>query len=337
MTTGTISSSQGHQAAWQVDRLFDSAESIAPILDGTQARWFAFRDAERPYVRVRENLFENERFSLGVIHSSGYQTATDYEGYCGVLLPLSGSAEMAKPRGNYQAGADAFLIHAFGPTRLNMTPAGNGDFRALSFAFSQDLLKAWADVLDGEARAVQPTMSGRLDAGLAMGHRLREGLHAIAAMTEAGRAPRPDSVTAWMTERVAAMQILLAMGRGLRPAATAGLAQVRAAEDFILAHCRTAISIPDVARHLGVSLRALQAAFQKHRGYSPKWALTSARLEAAHADIMAAETGRSVTEIAMGCGFWHLSRFAGAYRDRFGALPSAHLARGFKIGRGAAM
>jgi AraC-like DNA-binding protein len=27
------------------------------------------------------------------------------------------------------------------------------------------------------------------------------------------------------------------------------------------------------------------------------------------------------------CGFWHLSRFAGAYRDRFGALPSVHLAR----------
>jgi len=34
-----------------------------------------------------------------------------------------------------------------------------------------------------------------------------------------------------------------------------------------------------------------------------------------------ATTAASVTEVALNCGFSHLSRFAACYRERFGHLP----------------
>jgi len=36
----------------------------------------------------------------------------------------------------------------------------------------------------------------------------------------------------------------------------------------------------------------------------------------------------SVTEVALSCGFNHLSKFAKSYRERFGELPSETLAQG---------
>ena len=36
----------------------------------------------------------------------------------------------------------------------------------------------------------------------------------------------------------------------------------------------------------------------------------------------AASTGESVTDIALGCGFNHLGKFAQIYRARFGETPS---------------
>ena len=52
------------------------------------------------------------------------------------------------------------------------------------------------------------------------------------------------------------------------------------------------------------------------------------RLEAVRGALLAADPGRStVADVAMRFGFWELGRFAGAYRARFGELPSATLRR----------
>jgi AraC-like DNA-binding protein len=106
-----------------------------------------------------------------------------------------------------------------------------------------------------------------------------------------------------------------------------GAARVRRAQDVMRARYSEPLTIQDVARDLGVSARALQAAFATHVGHSPRQALNSLRLDAAHEAFLSARPEDTVTQIALACGFAHLGRFARAYSDRFGEAPSATLAR----------
>ncbi|MFZ3599349.1 AraC family transcriptional regulator [Streptomyces sp. BH104] len=108
---------------------------------------------------------------------------------------------------------------------------------------------------------------------------------------------------------------------------------VRKAVDLIEAHPETLFTAGDLARAAGVSVRRLQEGFKEHLGVPPMTYLNNVRLERVHADLLAGTTG--VTASAGRWGFTHLSRFAAAYRRRFGAAPSETLARagGSTVGR----
>ncbi|WP_344124778.1 helix-turn-helix transcriptional regulator [Kocuria aegyptia] len=106
-----------------------------------------------------------------------------------------------------------------------------------------------------------------------------------------------------------------------------GSGSVRRAVAFIDAHLGEPIGLAEIAAAARMSPRGLQAAFQRERGTTPLGYLRSARLEAAHAELVAADpaTGVSVAVIAARWGFAHAGRFAAAYRDRYGRAPSATL------------
>jgi AraC-like DNA-binding protein len=54
--------------------------------------------------------------------------------------------------------------------------------------------------------------------------------------------------------------------------------------------------------------------------------LRNVRLDLARFELKQKSSGStSVTEVAMNCGFSHLSKFASAYKERFGELPSETL------------
>jgi AraC-like DNA-binding protein len=55
--------------------------------------------------------------------------------------------------------------------------------------------------------------------------------------------------------------------------------------------------------------------------------LLDIRLANLHAQLCRARGDASITDIAFDLGFTHLSRMAGAYRAKFGELPSATLRR----------
>jgi AraC-like DNA-binding protein len=46
------------------------------------------------------------------------------------------------------------------------------------------------------------------------------------------------------------------------------------------------------------------------------------RLRAVHGAILAEGNRRSITDIAMSFGFWHLGRFSGGYAALFGCVPT---------------
>ncbi len=105
------------------------------------------------------------------------------------------------------------------------------------------------------------------------------------------------------------------------PDPRASLRQVRMAEEFMAAENCRPITLHAVARAAGASPRAIQIGFQKHRRCTPLQFLQQRRLALARS-LLTAEPARTVTDVAIDCGFTHLSRFSGAYRQAFGESPS---------------
>ncbi|WIE85108.1 AraC family transcriptional regulator [Curtobacterium sp. MCPF17_021] len=103
------------------------------------------------------------------------------------------------------------------------------------------------------------------------------------------------------------------------PPATAGTRFARA-EAFLLEHAREPITVADIAEAAGLSVRGVQAAFNRHHGITPLAYLRHIRLLLAR-EQLESDNDLSVAEVARWAGFAHLGRFAGAYRDEFGELP----------------
>ncbi|TQK69163.1 MULTISPECIES: AraC family transcriptional regulator [unclassified Nocardioides] len=78
----------------------------------------------------------------------------------------------------------------------------------------------------------------------------------------------------------------------------------------------------EMAALAGTSVRRLQEAFQQWLGCTPSAYLLEIRLRRARADL-AAEPAPMVSDVAARWGFSSASRFAAAYRRRYGEAPSA--------------
>lgn len=103
--------------------------------------------------------------------------------------------------------------------------------------------------------------------------------------------------------------------------------QVRRAEEYIETHWDQPITIAGLARATAASARSIFFHFKNSRGQSPMSFLKQVRLEHARAMLETSGVGRSVTEIAVQCGFGNLGHFAGDYFKRFGERPSDTLKR----------
>ncbi|WP_323122022.1 anthranilate 1,2-dioxygenase regulatory protein AndR [Burkholderia alba] len=98
---------------------------------------------------------------------------------------------------------------------------------------------------------------------------------------------------------------------------------VRRAQDYIDTHFGQPLQLADIAQAAGAPERTLRDGFLQFRGVSPMQYLRQIRLEHARDLLRAAAPERRIADIALDCGFTHLGRFAIAYRERFGELPSA--------------
>lgn len=103
--------------------------------------------------------------------------------------------------------------------------------------------------------------------------------------------------------------------------------QVRRAEEYIETHWNQEITIANIARATAASARSIFYHFKSSRGQSPMCFLKQVRLDHAREMLASSGIGRSVTEIAIDCGFGNLGHFAGDYFKRFGEHPSDTLKR----------
>lgn len=108
---------------------------------------------------------------------------------------------------------------------------------------------------------------------------------------------------------------------------------VKRAIEFMAANLSQSINAEDIARAAGVSVRALQAGFQRFRDSTPLAHLRQLRLEAVRRELTTAGCDRiSISDVARRYGFTHMGRFSLLYREAFGELPTKTLTHG-QIGK----
>ena len=103
---------------------------------------------------------------------------------------------------------------------------------------------------------------------------------------------------------------------------------VKRVERYIEEHAQEAISITEMAEHVGVSSRSLFAGFRRFRNTSPMLYLKEVRLRHVHEELRQSSAGSTtVTAVAFRWGFSHLGHFTADYKRRFGESPSETLMR----------
>ncbi|MDW5376054.1 GlxA family transcriptional regulator [Halomonas sp. HP20-15] len=85
------------------------------------------------------------------------------------------------------------------------------------------------------------------------------------------------------------------------------------------AHIETPLSINDVARRVGISLRQLQRLFERELGVRPRDHYLTLRLTRARQLLL--ETDHDILGIGLACGFTSASSFSRAYRQRYAESP----------------
>jgi AraC-like DNA-binding protein len=106
-------------------------------------------------------------------------------------------------------------------------------------------------------------------------------------------------------------------------------AALRRAIAFIEAHVADPIGLTEIAAAARMSPRGLQAAFRRHLNTTPLGYLRTARLDAAHADLLTADpaSGTTVATVSARWGFTHPGRFAAVHRAQYGEAPTDTLHR----------
>ncbi|WP_245674256.1 MULTISPECIES: AraC family transcriptional regulator [Actinoplanes] len=111
---------------------------------------------------------------------------------------------------------------------------------------------------------------------------------------------------------------------GQRPALAAPGA-IRRVVEAMHAQPGRPFTVADLAAVAGVGSRALQQSFLRYVGMPPMTYLRELRLGLVHDELRRAAPGTTVAQAAYRFGFTHPSRFATAYRSRYGVPPSQTL------------
>ena len=111
---------------------------------------------------------------------------------------------------------------------------------------------------------------------------------------------------------------------------------VRLACEFIQSRLSEPLQLSQLCRHARLKIRSLEYGFREVTGLTPVAYIRSLRLNAVRKALQqdALPHPRSISEIAMDAGFWHLSQFAVDYRRFFGETPTEtrrrRLAQGYR-------
>lgn len=101
---------------------------------------------------------------------------------------------------------------------------------------------------------------------------------------------------------------------------------IKLAEHYILTNIRQSpLKVEEIAAYANVSIRTLSSGFRKYRNISPSLFIRDLRLQMVREELINAEVGTSIAEIAYASGYLNLGTFIRLYKKKFRELPSTTL------------
>lgn len=100
---------------------------------------------------------------------------------------------------------------------------------------------------------------------------------------------------------------------------------VRIVEDYLEQNIDQPVRLEDLVAITGQSVRTIQEAFRKYRGYSPSSYLRMCRLAKARKVLQESPPDTSIVSVALACGFASHGHFSQCYKKRFGETPQSTL------------
>lgn len=97
---------------------------------------------------------------------------------------------------------------------------------------------------------------------------------------------------------------------------------------WIQAHLHRPIQLQDLVAQSGYSQRSLRNAFHERFGCGPVQWIRGQRLQAARARLLDPRPDDTVSQVAAGCGYQHLSQFSRDFQLAYGLRPSELLREG---------
>jgi AraC-like DNA-binding protein len=248
-----------------------------------------------------------------------------------VQVPLTGTARIRAGAGEFDAMPQrtASLLSPTIPTRMMWS-----DCAQAILLLDRRMVEQRAAALSGRVAGTvefDPVIDLDAPSGRALRTSLAELMTLAECLGPSGRLP-PVATADW--REVLLDQLLNGQRHGQSDAIRtfSGQAErlpraLRAARDYLADNAGEPLDLAQLACASGIGIRALQLGFRRHFGLSISEMLLDMRLADLHARLAQAAPGVSITDIAFDLGFTHLSRMAGAYREKFGETPSATLRR----------
>ena len=290
--------------------------------------------ADRDAVDMTLNAVSDRRFTLGFLT---YQASTQLvmpptESCYHVNLTVAGQTDADRSDGGRERTAAGVRGIVLNPTKRN-TVRWQPDAEQLILKLPRSSLEDHLGELLGRSVAEVLDFQFGVDLTTPAGTSLLNAVKFLAAELDrpGGLADMP--LAREQLEAFVMTQLLYAGRHQFTPDLTAPAEVVRYGRlapvvEYMKANADQALTPQELARVGCMSVRTLHSSFQQTFGESPMNYLRRMRLEHVRSELLRSDPATvRVTEVAMRWGFFHQSRFAQQYRDRFGELPSATLRR----------
>jgi AraC-like DNA-binding protein len=200
----------------------------------------------------------------------------------------------------------------------------SGELDALILRIRLARLEAWLEQALGRKPVRELVFQPSIEAGTPSWHAWAPVAAALGALQRNPESELPSAALRALEEMVLST-LLLALPNSYsedlrRPPNAAAPRHIRRAEEFVQRTLPHPVTVEDIAREAQVSVRTLFDGFRRFRQTTPAAYVRSARLAAAHEDLLRGED--SVANVARRWGFLHAGHFAAQYQRQYGEAPA---------------
>ncbi|PSJ56773.1 hypothetical protein C7I84_19925 [Mesorhizobium ephedrae] len=245
--------------------------------------------------------------------------ASSFEDFYMLELPLDGGVDIDFGSDSFRTGRGLALLLSPGPRFVSHWRGGT---RQLMLQIRRELVEARIERFARRSPSSPPVFNPVIDLRSACGRHIEQVLGHLADAVTNGQpaADRElDAVVPSLIDDLLRNIAFRQAGSIVLERLHATPRQVKLVIDLFRGRYGERLSMPDVARAVGISERSLFDGFQRYYQRSPLAVLTDIRMEQARRFI---REGFSAAEAARRAGVHHPGRFSSAYRRAFGVLPS---------------